>query len=913
LLKRKCWLALLAGIPLIAFAQSPLPYFTVDNTVRSIHVGASPTFAVISRDGRRVYVANFGGDDLSVIYTPSGEVTSVPVGNHPHGPLLSHDGRHLYVLIEDDDPSHDHGGKAGLAIVDTSDLSVRHVAFPGRSDALAITPDDSRLYITRVDPCVRPPSGIWYLETGTNLLIHADSDLGETPCPVGIAISSDGRHLFVSYQNQGPGGRIAHDAVAEYELPSNRLIKTTGGGLSNVGDQVALSPDGKELWIKGEDACSRPDYPSDGCPSVPSLIVNVLRVSSDPERDMQLLRPIGFSLSEFSGRISFSPRGEVFVGGGIHLKQLRTDGLEAAPPMDIAGAGDVVFSPDGNTAYVTVAGKDEVEVLQRGRVGDPKVRELAKALSPAVVNDTLLRTYCPDGSGLTGARGCSTEKGAYAVLPQAAATVLHDRGVELPGQTVVKPKTNEDNCFAAQRFTDSGLDPQKLIDLASKRRADEYGKYTKQQTADPSDDMTLVDVTGHLAESLSDLAGNLDYRAVYIGVIVCPQQVATVLARQGNPPVVRLALDKDADGRPLTRTELQDAIKDFRADLIDPQSTDPEVSAEVLYHMLLPKEIEHELSAAQHNYIPTQKLTLVWELGDQLRYVPMDALFDGHQYLVKKYSSAILTATSLSSKGTSDTPFVAVAAGQSESVKLHDNYSTEALPNVRCEINSNFSPVAGPSDAHKIQATVLLDKDGSPRNPFTNDTLQRALTSMVDDPNTHSSSQRPIIHIASHFMLSGTADSSFLLTGSGELPLSALADRSKFPFTDAWLVTLSACQTAGSAPSPLAPDMDGSEVESLGYLANQHGAHAVLASLWTIDDASTSALMKIFYDGVKNPTNPNAIKAEALRYAEEQLLDGNLPPERPDDGDACKDADYAPGAYTHPYYWAPFILIGNWD
>jgi len=71
--------------------------------------------------------------------------------------------------------------------------------------------------------------------------------------------------------------------------------------------------------------------------------------------------------------------------------------------------------------------------------------------------------------------------------------------------------------------------------------------------------------------------------------------------------------------------------------------------------------------------------------------------------------------------------------------------------------------------------------------------------------------------------------------------------------------------------------------------------------------------MKIFYDGVKNPTNPNAIKAEALRYAEEQLLDGNLPPERPDDGDACKDADYAPGAYTHPYYWAPFILLGNWD
>src|ERR1017187_393709 len=82
--------------------------FAVENTVNTIHVGTSPESAVISSDGRQLYVANRGGRDISVIDTATGRVSSIPVGASPHGLLLSHDGSRLYALIGGDDRSEEH-------------------------------------------------------------------------------------------------------------------------------------------------------------------------------------------------------------------------------------------------------------------------------------------------------------------------------------------------------------------------------------------------------------------------------------------------------------------------------------------------------------------------------------------------------------------------------------------------------------------------------------------------------------------------------------------------------------------------------------------------------------------------------------------------------------------------------------
>jgi CHAT domain-containing protein len=104
-------------------------------------------------------------------------------------------------------------------------------------------------------------------------------------------------------------------------------------------------------------------------------------------------------------------------------------------------------------------------------------------------------------------------------------------------------------------------------------------------------------------------------------------------------------------------------------------------------------------------------------------------------------------------------------------------------------------------------------------------------------------------------------------------------------------------------------------MDSLGMIAQQKDAEAVLATLWDVNDASTSRLMSDFYARwVKHPT---AGKAEALRQAQLGLLRGDTveSPKLEIDHDfqSGQEANSAAhgASYSHPFYWAPFVLIGN--
>ena len=66
-----------------------------------------------------------------------------------------------------------------------------------------------------------------------------------------------------------------------------------------------------------------------------------------------------------------------------------------------------------------------------------------------------------------------------------------------------------------------------------------------------------------------------------------------------------------------------------------------------------------------------------------------------------------------------------------------------------------------------------------------------------------------------------------------------------------------------------------------------------------MDDASVGTLMATFYK--LWISTPGMSKSEALRQAQLALLHG--PPDA---------AGGTPSVYASPYFWAPFILIGNW-
>jgi CHAT domain-containing protein len=202
----------------------------------------------------------------------------------------------------------------------------------------------------------------------------------------------------------------------------------------------------------------------------------------------------------------------------------------------------------------------------------------------------------------------------------------------------------------------------------------------------------------------------------------------------------------------------------------------------------------------------------------------------------------------------------------------------------------------------------------------------------------------PVVHIASHFHLHpGNNTASFLLLGDGShLSLAQLQKKATL-FHGVELLTLSACDTAMGDLTAT-----GTEIDGFAMQAQQQGAKAVVASLWPVADTSTKDLMQRFYR--LRERQPGLPKVEALRQAQLALLHGvgeegpglqvaarRAPleadeaaseatgaralrgePERQGQGTCGNETvhrPYRPSAqtpYAHPYYWAPFILIGNW-
>jgi CHAT domain-containing protein len=179
--------------------------------------------------------------------------------------------------------------------------------------------------------------------------------------------------------------------------------------------------------------------------------------------------------------------------------------------------------------------------------------------------------------------------------------------------------------------------------------------------------------------------------------------------------------------------------------------------------------------------------------------------------------------------------------------------------------------------------------------------------------------QHTVVHIASHFVFKPGDDSQsyLLLSGKGEggggfhLTVADFRDNQQLTMDDTDLLTLSACETGMSGSAS-----NGREVDGLGTTAQLKGAKAVISSLWSVNDASTGLLMGDFYkrwaEGAGSVT-----KVEALRQAQLDLLLGRVKPgiSAGDRGSAMETVSPATpvlAGYAHPYYWAPFVLMGNW-
>ena len=275
-------------------------------------------------------------------------------------------------------------------------------------------------------------------------------------------------------------------------------------------------------------------------------------------------------------------------------------------------------------------------------------------------------------------------------------------------------------------------------------------------------------------------------------------------------------------------------------------------------------------------------------LDDALRYLPMAALHDGGDWLATRYAFSAFRSIDEVQTGPSDAKEWRVAAlGASQG-----GAGLSPLPAVPAEL----AGIVRDADAAKGVFPGVVKLDAA----FDRAALGTAMAGGYR-----------VIHIASHFALDpGSADKSFLLLGTGkELPLTEFIKDGSFTAIDVDLLALSACQTGVPGGN-----QNGSEVDaSLAELAQKAGASAVLASLWSVADESTAVLMQRFYAiHAKGGTS----KAEALRQAQIALMtaQGGTGADR-GVGRAAPNAPKGPAVsgYAHPFYWAPFVLLGNWQ
>jgi CHAT domain-containing protein len=295
-----------------------------------------------------------------------------------------------------------------------------------------------------------------------------------------------------------------------------------------------------------------------------------------------------------------------------------------------------------------------------------------------------------------------------------------------------------------------------------------------------------------------------------------------------------------------------------------------------------------------------------------IRLIPLAALHDGKQFAIERFAFSTVTGMSMTStQAPVKKKFAALLAGMSEPGPV-----VEKLAAAQASAILASAPDANPAQTLRTGAPLIrsartravpspdIAKDPAQLATWLKESLAlpgvkqeiQELTkvmpnsSIVDQNFTLerftkevSSGDYRVVHIASHGVFGGSASTSYIMTYDQVLTMDRFESLLRGTQANAApidLLTLSACETA-----------EGNELAPLGIsgAAIKAKAQSVIGSLWPVGDEAARKLMTKFYEGL---VNEHYSKAEALQRAQKEVL--------------------ADKTLSHPFYWAPFALIGNW-
>jgi CHAT domain-containing protein len=297
---------------------------------------------------------------------------------------------------------------------------------------------------------------------------------------------------------------------------------------------------------------------------------------------------------------------------------------------------------------------------------------------------------------------------------------------------------------------------------------------------------------------------------------------------------------------PVVEEDLTREVRLFRALLEKRTTNEYRIPGRRLYEWLIAPLRDHAAMKGVD--------TLVFVPDGVLRLIPFSALHDGREFLISKFAVVVTPSLTLADARPMKSPGLSILAGGLTSNRV----GLASLPGVKVEVSA--------VDDH-FRTKVLLDRS------FTSREIERHLRRGGYGG----------LHIASHAVISPDVDKSYLLAADGKLSMERLGQivgLTRFRDQPMELLFLSGCETAVG---------DDRAALGLAGVALRAGAKSAVATLWHVNDDSTSGIVSRFYELL---ASGGMSKAKALQQAQKELLRHTW--------------------YGHPGYWSPFLLINNW-
>ena len=347
---------------------------------------------------------------------------------------------------------------------------------------------------------------------------------------------------------------------------------------------------------------------------------------------------------------------------------------------------------------------------------------------------------------------------------------------------------------------------------------------------------------------LETVVGEIDPQAAFIYPLILADRLE-IIYKLPQQPLAHRAVSIQSTEVDATVSKLQSYLRQSRF------TEEVKQEAQKVYQWII-APIEPELEQLRQS---DRVNTLVFILDDTLRDIPISVLYNQGKYLIEDYALAVIPNRQLFDARPRQPQMNVLTAGVSEAQTV-DGREFSALPYVSDEL-------ADIQQLTKTTSKLLLNQ------AFTEQKLEQQIDSAAF----------PIVHLATHGEFNSDPNETYILAWGKRVKIRDFDRLLQIDNPDSSqaieLLILSACETAqGDRRSAL----------GLAGIAAQARVRTTLASLWKVDDRATAEFMTEFYKNLSSGTTV----AQALQQTQLHFLN---------------DPDL-----RRPYYWATFVIVGNW-